>query len=172
MILGTKIPVYFGEDWEFIGMKVFLQKGVMIPIICLLFIIASLFFCLWLYKWNKSSRLGPVTETTYENVSGDVMSFVASYFIPLVSFNLSATWQHVVVLFLLFILIGVIYVQADIYYCNPTLMVLGFRVYKVIGKHNKNRSFTQTVITWGTLSDGDIIKYIPIDKKTSFAYKI
>lgn len=171
ILLGTNIPTYFGDDWEFIGLKVFLQKGVLIPLICLLFIIGSLLFCLWLYKWNKGSRLGPVTDTIYENVSGDVMSFVASYFFPLVSFNLSATWQHAVVLFMLFILIGAIYVQADIYYCNPTLMILGFKVYKVSGMSGRNK-FNHTIITWDSLNDGDKIKYIPIDKRTSFAYKI
>lgn len=172
MILGTDIPVYFGDDWEFIGCQVFLKKGVLIPLLCLMLIITSVLFFMWLHKWNKGSRLGPVTETKYENVSGDVMSFVASYFFPLVSFNLSATWQHAVVLFLLFILIGVIYVQANIYYCNPTLMVLGFRVYKVTGKSGKGKNFQQTVISWGALKDGEAFKYIPIDTNTSFAYKI
>ena len=172
MILGTDIPVYFGDDWEFIGWQVFLKKGVLIPLLCLMLIITSVLFFMWLHKWNKGSRLGPVTETKYENVSGDVMSFVASYFFPLVSFNLSATWQHAVVLFLLFILIGVIYVQANIYYCNPTLMVLGFRVYKVTGKFGKGKNFQQTVISWGALKDGESFKYIPIDTNTSFAYKI
>lgn len=172
MILGTDIPVYFGSDWEFIGWGVFLQQGVVIPIICSLLICASLLFCLWLFQWNNGSKLGPVTEATYKNVSGDVMSFVASYFFPLVSFNLGSTWQHAVVLAFLFILIGAIYIRADIYYCNPTLMLLGFRVYEAEGRVNKNGSYKQVVISWGKISDGDDIKYIPIDDKTSFAYKI
>ena len=172
MILGTDIPVYFGSDWEFIGWNVFLQQGVVIPIICCLLISASLLFCLWLFQWNNGSKLGPVTEATYKNVSGDVMSFVASYFFPLVSFNLGSTWQHAVVLAFLFVLIGAIYIRADIYYCNPTLMLLGFRVYEAEGRVNKNGSYKQVVISWGKLIDGDDIKYIPIDDKTSFAYKI
>lgn len=172
MILGTDIPVYFGSDWEFIGWNVFRQQGVVIPIICCLLISASLLFCLWLFQWNKGSKLGPVTEATYKNVSGDVMSFVASYFFPLVSFNLGSTWQHAVVLAFLFVLIGAIYIRADIYYCNPTLMLLGFRVYEAEGRVNKNGSFKQVVISWGKIIDGDDIKYIPIDDKTSFAYKI
>ena len=100
------------------------------------------------------------------------MSFVASYFFPIVSFNLGATWQHAVVLAFLFVLIGAIYIKADIYYCNPTLMLLGFRVYDAEGLLNKNVGYKQVVISWGKLSDGDDIKYIPIDDKTSFAYKI
>lgn len=172
LILGTNIPVYFGSDWEFIGWEVFLRLGVIIPIICVLLIFFSLLFYLWLLQWNKGSKLGPVTKATYKNVSGDVMSFVASYFFPIVSFNLGATWQHAVVLAFLFVLIGAIYIKADIYYCNPTLMLLGFRVYDAEGLLNKNVGYKQVVISWGKLSDGDDIKYIPIDDKTSFAYKI
>lgn len=172
MILGTDIPVYFGSDWEFIGWIVFLQQGVAIPIICGMLIFFSLLFSLWLLQWNRGSKMGPVTEVSYKNVSGDVMSFVASYFFPLVSFNLGATWQHTVVLAILFVLIGAIYIKADIYYCNPTLMLFGFRVYEAEGRVNKNGIYKQVVISWGKLSDGDDIKYIPIDDRTSFAYRI
>jgi hypothetical protein len=137
MILGTKIPFYFGDDWVFLGWKALCLKGVLIPIICSLLILVSFFFCWWLYKWNKGSRLGTVTETKYENVSGDVMSFVASYFFPLVSFNIGTTWRHVAVLGVLFVIIGLIYIKSNIYYCNPTLHIFGFRAYKTTGKVGK-----------------------------------
>ena len=114
MILGTSIPVYFGSDWVFMGWDVVFSKGVVIPVISIIFILLSVFFCLWLYKWNKGSRIGVVTDTKFENVSSNVMSFVASYFFPLVSFNLGTTWRHIVVLALLFVIIGIIYVKADI----------------------------------------------------------
>lgn len=172
MILGTNIPVYFGDDSEFLGWKVLFQKGVLIPIVCSLLIIVSSLFCWWLYKWNKGSRLGPVTDTKYENISGDVMSFVASYFFPLVSFNIGTTWRHVAVLGVLFVIIGLIYIKANIYYCNPTLLILGFRAYKATGKAGKDVTFEKTIIVWGKMEDGDKFKYIPIDAKTSFAYKI
>lgn len=172
MILGTSIPVYFGSDWVFMGWDVVFSKGVVIPVISIIFILLSVFFCLWLYKWNKGSRIGVVTDTKFENVSSNVMSFVASYFFPLVSFNLGTTWRHIVVLALLFVIIGIIYVKADIYYCNPTLLLLGFRTYKVHGKFGENIEFKKTIIVWGHMKDGDKFKYIPIDDNTSFAYKI
>ncbi len=172
MILGTSIPVYFGSDWVFMGWDVVFSKGVVIPVISIIFILLSVFFCLWLYKWNKGSRIGVVTDTKFENVSSNVMSFVASYFFPLVSFNLGTTWRHIVVLALLFVIIGIIYVKADIYYCNPTLLLLGFRTYKVHGKFCENIEFKKTIIVWGHMKDGDKFKYIPIDDNTSFAYKI
>lgn len=172
MILGTSIPVFFGPDWVFLGWDIVFSKGVIIPVICIILFLITSVFCFRLYKWSKGSRLGVVTDTKYENVSSDVMSFVASYFFPLVSFNLGTTWRHVAVLGLLFILIGVFYVKADIYYCNPTLLLLGFRAYKVAGRHEKPNDFNKTIIVWGRMKDGDKFKYVPIDENTCFAYKI
>lgn len=172
MILGTDIPEYIDTEGNFIGWNVFLTKGVVIPMICIVLIIISFIFCIILYKSNKGTRLGPITKTKYENISSDVMSFVASYFFPLVSFNINSTFQHIIVLAFLFILIGFIYIRADIYYYNPTLLLLGFRVYRVEGITGKDNSFKQTIIIRGKLNDGDKIKYIPIDNKTSFAFRI
>ena len=127
----------------------------------------------WVFMgWDIVFSKGVVTDTKFENVSSNVMSFVASYFFPLVSFNLGTTWRHIVVLALLFVIIGIIYVKADIYYCNPTLLLLGFRTYKVHGKFCENIEFKKTIIVWGHMKDGDKFKYIPIDDNTSFAYKI
>jgi hypothetical protein len=172
MILGTGFPIINDSDGVFFGWKVLFSKGVIIPVISAVLIVFALFFCLWLYTWNKGSRLGVVTETKYENVSIDVMSFVASYFFPLVSFNLGTTWRHIVVLAMLFVIIGVIYVKSNIYYCNPTLLLLGFRTYKVQGTYSGNKDFKNTIIVWGRMNDGDKFKYIPIDQNTSFAFKI
>lgn len=171
MILGTDIPVYLGKDWEFIGLCAFLRKGVAIPAICGILILLNIPFLMWLYKWTKGTRIGPVTEAKFQNVSSNVMSFVASYFFPLVSFNIGTTWRHVVVLTLLFIIIGIIYIKADIYYCNPTLLIFGFRTYIAEGKFGKD-GFNKTIIVWGKMSDGDSFKFIPIDNNTCFAYRI
>lgn len=172
IILGTSIPIYFGCDWVFMGWSTVFSKGVIVPVICVFLIILAIFFCLWLNMWKNGSRMGPVTETEYDNISSDVMSFVASYFFPLVSFNLGTTWRHIIVLALLFIMIGIIYIKADIYYCNPTLLIFGFRTYKVKGKFGENADFEKIIIVRGRMNNGDKFKYIPIDSNTCFAYKL
>ena len=172
MILGTSIPICFGG--VFLGWRVFLRRGVLIPTVCIILLCVTFFFCCRLCKLGKGTKLGPVTNTTYTNVSSDVMSFVASYFFPLVSFSIGTTWRHVVVLGILFVLIGLIYIKSDIYYCNPTLLLLGFRTYKVTGMVNQtqNINFDKTIIVWGSMKNGDEFKYIDIDVNTCFAFKI
>ena len=172
IILGTDIPCYFGGDWEFIGWELLLDKGVIVPIVCSILLMWALFFHLWLNYFNKGTQLGKITIDSVENLNKDVMSFVASYFIPLVSFSIITTWRHVVVLSFLFLLIGGIYIKSDIYYCNPTLLVLGYRVYMVRGTTTANKTFTRIIIVKGEIKEGDEINYINIDKNTCFAFKL
>ena len=172
MLLGTDIPVCFDKDAEFVGWNVFLRIGVIIPIVCGILLILTSLFVGWLNHKSKGTRLGSITVIEISNVNSEIMSFVAAYFFPLVGFNYSTTWKHVVVLAGLFILIGAIYIKGDIYYCNPTLSILGYRTYKVNGMANNGDPFSQIVITRDRLSVNDRFEYITIDSNTCFAYKL
>lgn len=171
MLLGTDIPMCFEEDAEFVGWNVFLRIGVIIPIVCGILLVVTGCFVYWLKHKSKGTRLGPITIIEISNVNSEIMSFVAAYFFPLVGFNYSTTWKHVVVLAGLFVLIGAIYIKGDIYYCNPTLSILGYRTYKIKGMTNNNIPFNQIVITRDRLSVNNRFKYITIDTNTCFAYK-
>lgn len=172
IILGTDIPVCFEENAQFIGWSVLFKMGVIIPIVCGFMLLYACYFAYWLNHKSKGTRIGPITISEISNVNSDIMSFVAAYFFPLVGFNYSTTWKHVVVLAGLFILIGVIYIKGDVYYCNPTLSILGYRTYKVIELNGLNKTFDKIVITRQKMSLGDKFKYINIDSNTCFAYKI
>ncbi len=170
LFLGTDIPVYFGRDWKFAGYEVLCSKGVLIPIICSLLLLYVALFLYRLNHANKGTRLGPIKVVQVANIHTEIMSFVASYFFPLVSFDNSAKWKHLVVLFGLFVLIGCIYIKSNIYYCNPTLSIMGYHVYNVKG-NNSNISLDVVVITRDTLREGDSFKYISIDNTTWFGFK-
>ncbi len=96
------------------------------------------------------------------------MTFVGSYFLPLVSFSIAEKWQHFVVLILLFSLIGVIYIKSDVYFTNPTLSLLGYRVYRVKGQY-MGEGVEKIIIIRSKLKKDDQISYIPIDDNTYFA---
>ncbi len=67
---------------------------------------------------------------------GDVLSYVASYLVPFVSFDLTGTQLWAVIVFLAVLLI--IYVNSNMIYINPMLNVLGYHLYEV--KIAKNES--------------------------------
>lgn len=143
LFLGTDIPVYFGRDWKFAGYEVLCSKGVLIPIICSLLLLYVALFLYRLNHANKGTRLGPIKVVQVANIHTEIMSFVASYFFPLVSFDNSA---------------------------NPTLSIMGYHVYNVKG-NNSNISLDVVVITRDTLREGDSFKYISIDNTTWFGFK-
>ena len=146
IILSIDFPIYLGEDAEFVGWNILCTKGVLVPVLSTSLLTIAYLFSRWLRSRNRGTQLGPVTIEGLENVSVETMSFVASYFFPLVSFGLAATWRHVAVLWILFILIGFIYIRSDVYYINPTLAIFGYRAYRIDGKLSNSGNFKMAVI--------------------------
>jgi len=114
-------------------------------------------------SFNQSIEIEYFDSCTYEN-----LSFLASYFVPLVSFNLLYL-SHTIVMVLLVISIGVIFVQSGKYYTNPTLALFGYRVYKVSGKtkaltEKERTSVSYMVIVRGQLSKGDWLETLKIEE--------
>ena len=172
-VLSWDVPISFADESKFIGYNAILTtKGILIPLICGCLLLYVGGFLFWLSFFTKGTRIGPVEIKTLENENSEVMSFVASYFFPLVSFNVGGSWRHVVVLLILFVLIGAIYIKSNLYYCNPTLSIFGFHVYKVSGYTSSRQSFSKTVITFRDINPKDKFKYISIDDNTCFAFKI
>jgi len=171
LILGTDIPIYFGTDCEFIGWKDFFSSlGIWIPIICGFLLILIAYFIGNLFSHLHGTKLTNVHVESIDNKNTDVMSFVASYFFPLISFSTNTGWQHVIVLAILFVLIGIIYIKSDIYYLNPTLLVFGFRIYEIKGKY-EGKEFNKTVIAFGKINKGNTFSFINIDENVCFAVK-
>lgn len=172
LILGTDIPISFSEDAKFVGLwSCLTNRGIMLPIVCTLALLYIVFFISYLKHRMKGTTLGPIEITDIQNANNDILAFVGTYFLPLVSFSLAEHWQHLLVLFILFVVIGVIYVRADIYYTNPTLLLLGFRVYRIKGNLNGD-PIERVVIVQGELKKDVSLRYIVIDDNTYFVKEI
>jgi hypothetical protein len=131
IIITIKIPVYFGEDWVFIGFKKLLLTNV-IPFISLLFLILGL-ACVSRFKYKlEGSMRTPFKITKIENMNYEHLTFLSTYIIPLIAFDLSKI-KYAFVLLILLIAIGAIYVKTDMFHANPSLALLGYHIYKVDG---------------------------------------
>lgn len=173
MILGTEIPICVEPEVEFIGWRECLtSKGIIIPIVCMIGIILAIIFAFYLGFRKKSGMLGPMKIKDIKNKNADIMSFVGTYFLPLVSFSLADNPRHFIVLLILFLLIAIIYIKADLYYTNPTLLLWGYKVYDVVIKENDMETHA-TIITKDSITKNEAqVKYFPIDSNTYFAIKI
>ena len=133
-----------------------------------LLIIGILYFVYMEFIKKASSFNQSIEITSFDRHSYENLSFLASYFMPLVSFNLLYL-SHTIVMILLVICIGVIFVQSGKYYTNPTLALFGYRVYSVTGKtkgfsDKERKEITYMVIVRGKLSDGAWLDTLKIEE--------
>lgn len=134
---------------------------------CLL-IAGLLYFAYMEYIRKPSSFNQSIEIVSYESLSYENLSFLASYFVPLVSFNLLYL-SHTIVMILLVISIGIIFIQSGKYYTNPTLALFGYRVYHIKGytkafEEDKRKEVSYTIITRGTLEDVKWLRTLKIEE--------
>lgn len=65
----------------------------------------------------------------------DVLAFVSAYVLPLAAVLLSGDATGDVASLLFLALMGLVYVRAGLFHLNPTLTLLGYRLYEVV-QHN------------------------------------
>lgn len=175
IILTCPYEIHMGAGWRFVGWRAIWKWLWGFPFVFILLLGVDL--CFYVYfrhvSLTESSR-NPVKIEKLETLQGDVMSFLASYFIPLVSFDIVNKTTHQLVLLILFIVIGMIYVKGNLYYQNPTLSLIGFKAYRIYFKFNDEKGREpeeRKVIAFSELSENDKITYIPFSEKVWFAMK-
>lgn len=170
IIITIDIPIYNGRDWVFIGFEYLLSHNI-VPIICILSLVIGWFSY---YDFNHQIKGTPELSfeiTEIENIDYEHLTFLTTYIVPLVCFNFDSV-RYEIVLVILLIVIGTIYIRTDLFYANPTLAVLRFRIYKVSGKfRNGEIRKNRILICREKLCLNDRVKYIKIDERIYYAYK-
>lgn len=141
-----------------------------ISCICLAFIILGGIGYWWFSDSLNNAKNLPVEILKCESVNYENLSFLATYIIPLVCFPME-TDREVFVMFSVIVIIGCIFVKTNLYYTNPSLILLGFNVYKV--ETDSKKIFQQgIVIVKGKVSEGESIKYLPLSDNVYFGRKV
>lgn len=82
--------------------------------------------------FQNNSNYGKRTAKRFTDITPadfDHLTFLSTYIIPLITFNLNTPRNFIVVMALL-LMIGAIYLKSNLYYLNPTLLLFGYRIYK------------------------------------------
>lgn len=122
----------------------------------------------------KSGKQGPWEVTKVESISFENLSFLATYIIPLLCFDLDFNLdekRNAIMLVLVLIAIGAIYVKANLYYTNPSLALLDFRIYRIEYKYQDKTDVTCTLLIRDKLNVGDKIHAKHIDEGIYYARK-
>jgi hypothetical protein len=165
-VVKVNIPICFDGKCEFIGFKaLILTNG--IPLFALIFMILGAFFY---FGFNSSITKGATLLskkiTSIKNLNSETLSFLATYIIPLACLDMDKS-RSLPMLVLLLILIGWIYVRTNLFYTNPTLAIMGFKVYQLDTELTKDI----IVITKQSLKNGDAILPRPINDNIHYAKK-
>jgi hypothetical protein len=159
------IPICLGCKIASKDELLMIAKLNIMPIFCITLLIISSFFHLWFNYLIDGAKTGPYQLTSVESKGSEHLVFLATYVIPLVGFSLDNSRQ-IINFGITLGIIGAIYVRTNLFYANPTLSLLGFRVYEAsIG------SDRVILISKQELDDNDIINCITLDRKTFFAKK-
>ena len=130
--------------------------------------IFCLFYCLFAYRRFDFDLKGtneiPFEVKRLENINYEHLTFLATYVVPLISFDFGKGRQ-MIVLALLLVVMGVIYIKTDLFYANPSLALLGFHIYRASGHFKNGEREGITLICRERLVENQRVSYIKLDEK-------
>ncbi len=169
LIGANQIPYCFGANCGFIGFDALLFEGPPVLIFCFIGIMLSIwFYHNFKYRFIRGATLPPIKIKSIESLNYENLTFLATYIIPLVCFDLDfhlKEGRNFLMLLLVLILIGWIYVKTNIFYTNPTLAILNFKLFRITTENGE----TIIVITRDKLVEDDMILRKRMDDRIYFA---
>lgn len=134
LLFINKVPICFCTDWAFVGWRSLLVEHFVVSISIFFMAVAVFFYFRFNYEIVEAATNLPVQIIKIENYNFESVTFLATYIVPLVcfdlDFNLNAN-RNLFMLFCILFLIGWIYIKTNLFYTNPTLATLGFHIYKI-----------------------------------------
>lgn len=106
----------------------------------------------------------PFKISKIENTNYEHLTFLSTYIIPLIAFDLNQM-KYAFVLAILLIAIGAIYVKTDMFHANPSLAILGYRIYKVDGEFRTGLREEITIISRQKLAINKKVSYKKLGEK-------
>lgn len=98
------------------------------------------------------------------------LTFLATYIIPFFGFTFEDP-RRLVAYLLLLIVIGVMFVKTDKYYANPTLAIIGFKLYRATLSDNRGVYESVLVISPDELREKEVVHYELIDNDVFYVKK-
>ncbi|ANF52770.1 hypothetical protein A0O34_20620 [Chryseobacterium glaciei] len=130
----VSFPTCFGINCGFISFQDILEMNIIPSISLIIVILGFIFYFQFKYIINGNRSL-PEKISKIENLNWEHLTFLVTYILPFLSFNLGEN-RNGLIFFLSLIIIGFIYVKTNMFYTNPTLALLGYHIYKISTANN------------------------------------
>lgn len=133
--------------------------------------IFALLYCVYAYLRFDFDLKGttdiPFEITKIEGINYEHLTFLATYVVPLISFDFG-NGRQLLVLGLLIVVMGIIYIKTDLFYANPSLALLGFHIYKANGSFKNGVREDIVLVCRGRLVKNQKVSYIKLDDRIYF----
>lgn len=160
-LLTVDIPISFSEEARFIGIVPLLKRNWLAFSSLLLAILGLIIASLEKRRWKGVSN--PYYDIrSIKNKNYEYLTFLTTYIIPLICIDLTKP-RYVFVLAVLLVLIGFIFIRMDLYCGNPTLALMGYRLYRA-EINGVDAPDGVILISKDLLYPGASIRWIPIDR--------
>lgn len=163
LIMTVKFPEgvidlhHFSSWTRFFSLNIFPS----IIFLCLLYAV----FAYFRFDFDlKGATDIPFEVTKVEGINYEHLTFLATYVIPLISFEFSSARQLAVFVLLLLVM-GVIYIKTDLFYANPSLALLGFQIYRANGSFKVGNRENIILISKCKLVENQKLRYIKLDER-------
>lgn len=140
-----------------------------VPLICIVLIFVGFTGYICFRDSLNNTKDLPIKITECESINYENLSFLATYIIPLVCFPMEEC-NEVIVMFAVIFVIGCIFVKTNLYYTNPSLLLVGFNVYEI--EADSKKLSKGIVIVRGEISTGDSIKYFHLSDNVYYGRRI
>lgn len=166
-IITIDMPLCIFKGCEFIGVSKLILKNP-IPLICVFgLLIGALSYFDFKYKLKDSTHI-PFRIVKIENINYEHLTFLTTYIVPLVCFNFFDN-RYQLVLIVLVTVIGAIYIKTDLFYANPTLALLNYKIYKIDGDFKDGKRGNIVLVTRFKLELNQRVDYVKLDNRIYYA---
>ena len=168
-LLTIDIPISFSMNSQFIGFGPLFEKNWLAFLALFLAILGLCITATEEYRWAGVTN-PPYQIESIKNQNYEYLTFLTTYIIPLICIDLTKI-RYVLVLVVLLVIIGFIFIRMDLYCGNPTLALMGYRLYraKIKGLDTPDGVI---LISKDRLSRNSSIKWIEIDNYVWIAKEV
>ncbi len=166
MLIAVKefVLVSWEFDFTWVGIKTFALANIPVMVSMFFLLLGAFYYLRFTYLLKGATKL-PKKITKIEDQNYEHLTFLTTYIIPFIRVKLEG--RDLVVTILLLIIIGAIFVKTNLFYKNPTLALLGYKLYKVDTEKSSNLIF----ISKEDLILGDVVHHILLHNNVYFVKK-
>ena len=167
ILITAKFPVCLGRGCEFVGFAALHYSNIVALVSLVLLAYCAVAYGKFKFDLKGTQEI-PFEITKIESTNYEHLTFLATYVVPLISFDFGSLRQ-MLALGLLLVVMGAIYIKTDLFYANPSLALLGFHIYRASGNFKNGDREDLVIVCRGRLSVGDKVGYIKLDERIYFA---